>query len=243
MTKAVGFDQKIQLHQLNFAAQKYGQVPIATMHSMLDDYLMQDIAGAGSRRCAHAIIMKIWWSVEEEYAYLRDYIASQYNYLVKEEKDFVHWCMTCLAYPFFRLHINHLGKHFRLADEVRSRTILSEMKNVYGDRRRIEVATGAVFSTIKHWGFVQMNKPGVYSLPEKRIEIVNPILKMLLIEVLMNHYDTNALTLETVNNSAIFFPFDYHVGIGDLDKKRFTTFSTVRDTVLERNTQIPYSTE
>lgn len=241
MTKAVGFDQKIQLHQLNFAAQKHGQVPIATMHSMLDDYLMQDIAGAASRRCAHAIIMKIWWTVEEDYKYLRDYIANQYGYFVKEEKDFVHWCMTCLAYPFFRYHINHLGKHFRLADEVRSRTILSEMKNLYGDRRRVEVATGAVFSTIKHWRFVQMKKPGVYSLPEKQLEIFNPTLKMLLIEVLMNHYETNTLTLETVNNSAIFFPFDYHIGIGDLDKQRFTTFLTVRDAVIERNTQIPYS--
>ena len=62
-----------------------------------------------------------------------------------------------------------------------------------------------------------------------------------LIEVLLKYYDASSLTLETVNNSAIFYPFDYHVGIGDLDKQRFTTFSTVRDIVIERNTQIPYS--
>lgn len=241
MTKAVGFDQKIQLHQLNFAAEQFGKVPIAKMHNMLDDYLLQDIAGAASRRCAHAIIMKIWWSVDDVYKYLRDYINNEYRYLIKEEKDFVNWCMTCLAYPFFRYHVNHLGKNFRLADEVRSRTILSEMKNLYGDRRRIEVATGAVFSTVKSWGFVQMKKPGVYNIPIKCFEIDNSLLKMLLIEVLMNHYETNTLTLETINNSAIFFPFDYHIGIGDLDKERFTIFNTIRDTVIERNTKIPYS--
>ena len=86
-----------------------------------------------------------------------------------------------------------------------------------------------------------MVKVGQYESYKIEISMQNPLLHSLLIEVLLKHYDASTLTMETVNNSAIFFPFDYHVGIGDLDKQRFTIFSTVRDTVIERNTQIPYS--
>lgn len=239
--KAVGFDQKILLHQLDFAVKKLNQVPIASMHSLLDEYLMSDIKGAASRRCAHAIIMKIWWSVEERYKMVRDYVALFYPDLTNDEKHFVHWCMTCLSYPFLREQVNHIGKHFRLADIVRSRTILAEMKNLYGDRRRVEVASGAVFSTMKNWYLLSMSSPGLYHMPEKLIEIHSSELKMLLLEVLMEHLDTNNVTLEYVNSSAIFFPFDYHVSIGDLDQQRFTVIKTIRDTIIERNPKIPYS--
>ncbi|MER2170825.1 MAG: hypothetical protein ABS938_09320 [Psychrobacillus psychrodurans] len=239
--KAVGFDQKILLHQLDFAVKNLNQIPVASMHSLLDEYLINDIKGAASRRCAHAIIMKIWWSVEERHKIIRDYAASFYSDLTKKEKLFVHWCMTCLAYPFLREQVNHLGKHFRLADTVRSRTIVAQMKNLYGDRRRVEVAAGAVFSTTKNWYLLSMSSPGVYQIPEKRIEIHSSELKMLMLEVLMEHLDTNNVTLEYVNSSAIFFPFDYHITIGDLDQQRFTVIKTISDTIIERNSKIPYS--
>lgn len=241
--KAVGFDQKILLHQLDFASQKLNEISIKKMHSLLDEHLMSDIKGNASRRCAHAIIMKIWWSVEENHRIIRDYAHHLYPTLMKTEKYLLHWCMTCLAYPFFKEQINYLGKHLRMADEVRSRVVLAEMKNLYGDRRRVEVATGAVLSTVKNWNFVNMTSPGVYRMPEKRIEIHSSELKQLMVEVLMDHLDTNSVTLEMVNNSAIFFPFDYHIGTGDLNEKRFAIIKNIRDTIIEKNPKIPYSFE
>ncbi|WP_019416002.1 hypothetical protein [Paenisporosarcina sp. TG20] len=241
--KVVGFDQKILLHHLDFATQKLNEIPIKNMHSLLDEYLMSDIKGTGTRRCAHAIIMKIWWSVEGNHRFIRDHAHHIYPILTKTENQLLHWCMTCLAYPFFKEQVNYLGKHLRMADEVRSRVVLAEMKNLYGDRRRVEVATSAVFSTIKNWNIVKMTSPGVYQMPEKRIEINSSELKNLMVEVLMDHLDTNSVILEMVNNSAIFFPFDYHISTGDLNEKRFTIIKNIRDTIIERNPKIPYSFE
>lgn len=239
--KAVGFDQKILLHQLDFAAQKVNKIPIKEMHQFLDEFLMSDIQGAASRRCAHAIIIKIWWSVEENHQLIRDFAHHIYPSLNKREKTLLHWCMTCLAYPFFKEQVNFLGKQFRMADDVRSRIVLAEMKNLYGDRRRVEVATGAVFSTIKNWELVCMNSPGNYQLPNEKLVIHSPQLKQLMVEVLMDHLDTNSVTIEMINNSAIFFPFDYHIGIGDIvEQKRFTIIKNIRDTIIERNPKTPY---
>lgn len=241
--KAVGFDQKILLHQLDFATQKLNGISIKEMHNLLDEYLMSDIRGNASRRCAHAIIMKVWWSVEENHRLIRDYAHYLYPTLTINEKLFLHWCMTCLAYPFLKEQVNYLGKHLRMADEVRTRVVLAEMKNLYGDRRRVEVATSAVFSTIKNWNLVKMTSPGVYRLPEERIKIHSSELKHLIVEVLMEHLETNSVTLEMANNSAIFFPVDYHISTGDLDEKRFTIIKSIRDTIIERNPEIPYSFE
>jgi len=241
--KAVGFDQKILLHQLNFATQYFNEIPIKNMHSLLDEYLTSDIKGTASKRCAHSIIMKIWWSVEENHRLIRDYAHHLYPTLTKTDKHLLHWCMTCLAYPFFKEQVNYLGKHLRMVDKVRSRVVLAEMKNIYGDRRRVEVATGAVFSTIKNWNLIKMTSSGVYQMPEERIVIHTSELKQLMVEVLMDHLDTNSVTLEMVNSNAIFFPFDYHINTGDLNVKRFSIIKNIRDTIIERNPKIPYSFE
>lgn len=239
--KPVGFDQKIQLHQLDFVLKNIGKVSNNEMHSLLDHYLLNDIQGPASRRCAHAIIMKIWWSVEQHHTLIRDYLVSNYSLLSSQEKGSLHWCMTTLAYTFFREQVNYLGKNFRMADEVRSKTVVAEMKNLYGDRRRVEVATGAVFASIKNWGFINMIKPGVYMLPNEKVNIDSPILKQLMVEVLMEHLQTDSVSLEMVNNSAIFFPFNYHISIGDLAQDRFSIVRNIRDTFIERNPKIPYS--
>lgn len=239
----VGFDQKVLIHQLDFVASKVNQTSTTNMHELLKNYLINDIKGNASRRCAHAIIMKIWWSVDEGHIPVRDYAAIIYPNLTTSEKKFVHWCMTCLAYPFLRKQVNYTGKQFRLADDVTSRTIVAEMKSMYGDRRRIEVATGAVLSTVKNWNILEMSSPGLYHLPERKIEIHESELKFFILEVLFEHLNSNNVTLEYVNNNALFFPFDYHVSIGDLNHPRFTIIKTINDTVIERNPKIPYLIE
>lgn len=238
--KAVGFDQRILLRQLDFAVDHLNRTSINEMHKLLDNFLREDIAGKASRRCAHAIVMKIWWSVPEKHRIIRDYAVSLFPLLKNEEKVFVHWCMTSLAYPFFYEQVNHLGKHLRMADEVRSRVIINEMKRLYGDRRRVEVATSAIFTTVKSWSLIERSKPGVYYL-RKQSQIESSDLKQLLIDVLMEYHDTDSLSIEMLNNSAIMFPFDYYLTIGDINYKRFTIVKSISSTIVERNPKIPYS--
>lgn len=243
MTKAVGFDQKIQFNHLDTTVKllRYHLGNEKVMYNLLDGHLLETVKGNKSRKNAITMLMKAWNFVDDTIFDLRKIALEEYPYLTEVEKKFVHYCFVCLAYPFFREQASYIGKQFKQADMIYSRTVLANMKNLYGERRRVEVATGAVFASIKEWELITMVKVGQYESYKMEISVQNPLLHSLLIEVLLKHYDASTLTMETVNNSAIFFPFDYHVGIGDLDKQRFTIFSTVRDTVIERNTQIPYS--
>lgn len=243
MTKAVGFDQKIQFNHLDTTANLFrhnlGQEK--ELYHLLDTQLFDSIRGEKSRKNAITMLMKIWNFTDENVKALRDKAIEEYSYLNLVEKKFVHYCLTCLAYPFFTEQVAYLGKHFKHADVVCSRTIVANMKDLYGERRRVEVAASAVFGSLKEWQLIDMMKVGQYQHKKADIVLENPLLSDLLLEVLLKYYNATSLVIETVNHSAIFFPFDYHIGIGDLNKERFTVFHTIRDTVIERNTTIPYS--
>ena len=239
--KPVGFDQKIQFQHLDFLANALGTSKPIKLYEVLDDKLLGIIKGTMSRKHVITILMKIWVGVEAEAEFIRDSILKEYPYLSSDEKRCVHYCLTCIAYPFYREQMNYLGKYLKMADTVKSKMLVSQMKSLYGDRRRVEVASSAVFSSSKDWGIITMDKPGVYSAIENRLTVNDKLVKNLLIEVLMEHLSTNTVSIEMVNASALFFAFDYHITIGDIDTKRFTIINNIRDTLIERNPQNPYS--
>ena len=239
--KPVGFDQKIQFQHLDFLANALGTSKPIKLYEVLDDKLLGIIKGTISRKHVITILMKIWVGVESEVEFIRDSIIKEYPYLSSDEKRCVHYCLACIAYPFYREQMNFLGKYLKMADTVKSKMLVSQMKSLYGDRRRVEVAASAVFSSSKDWGIITMDKPGVYSAIENRLTINDKLVKNLLIEVLMEHLSTNTVSIEMVNASALFFAFDYHITVGDIDTKRFTIINNIRDTLIERNPQNPYS--
>ena len=239
--KPVGFDQKIQFQYLDFLANALGTSKPIKLYEVLDDKLLGIIKGTMSRKHVITILMKIWVGVEAEAEFIRDSILKEYPYLSSDEKRCVHYCLACIAYPFYREQMNYLGKYLKMADTVKSKVLVSQMKSLYGDRRRVEVASSAVFSSSKDWGIITMDKPGVYSAIENRLTVNDKLVKNLLIEVLMEHLSTNTVSIEMVNASALFFAFDYHITVGDIDTKRFTIINNIRDTLIERNPQNPYS--
>ena len=240
--KAVGVDQKIQLEHLDSTAN------LLRIHSNLNEIypelngkLLTSIKGDKSRKNAITMLMKTWGLVDESIKDIHSSLINEYPYFTQEEKLFVHYCLTCIAYPFFRTQMTYIGKQLKMADVVYSKTVTAEMKNLYGDRRRVEVATGAVFSSVKDWELITICKPGSYEKNAIKLQISNPLILTLMLETIMHYLDTTSISTEFMNNSAIFFPFDYHVSIGDLDKKRFTVIKTIRDTLIEKNPKIPYS--
>ena len=239
--KPVGFDQKIQFQHLDFLANTLGMSKSINLYTVLDDKLIGIIKGTMSRKHVITILMKIWVGVESDVESIRDNIIKEYPYLSSDEKRCVHYCLTCIAYPFYREQMNYIGKYLKMADTVKSKVLVSQMKSLYGDRRRVEVASSAVFASSKDWGVITMDKIGVYSAIDKRLDVTDKLVKSLLIEVLMEHLSTNTVSIEMVNASALFFAFDYHVTVGDIDTKRFTIINNIRDTLIERNPQNPYS--
>lgn len=232
MAKPIGFDQKVLLLHLDFTANEARRLERKEMYEVLDNFLRADIQGAKSRKNAITMLMKIWYLVGENHVSIREKALEMFPFLKQEERVLLHWCMTILAYPFFNDLIREMGLQFRMQDTLPSQILGRKMKSLYGERRRVEVATSAVLSSIKSWGITEPNKKHSYSLP-KKIEVHSPELKLLIAEVLLICNDAHILPLELMNNNALFFPFDYHIKAGDLTETQFELVKSIDMTIVE----------
>lgn len=236
MKKPVGFDQKVLLHHLDFTANHTKENSRSDMYELLDGYLRNDITGAKSRKNAVTMLMKIWYLVDEEMRPVRDKLLDVFSSFTKEERLLVHWGMTLAAYPFFKDVAQEFGKLFRLQDEVKSVEIGKRIKEAYGDRRRVEVATSAVIMSMKAWGILLPNKNRSYRLHPK-IQVENPDLQGFIIQTLLQVLENTSLQLDIAQNHSLFFPFSYELNVLELRQKSdLSLYRQGIDTfVVERN--------
>lgn len=219
MKKAVGFDQKILLHQLDHMAKEMESNERNELYSLMDDYLKSDISGDKSRLNARTIIFKIWCLVPEAHQYLQQQAVQMYSHASSSERLLFHWGLTVLAYPFFRDVVHEMGKMFKLQDELPSEQLGRKMKNLYGDRRRVEVATSAVLTTLRSWDVIETKKS--VNRISQTISIDNSECQAWLAEVLLTGMEAEAMTMQMINTHPLLFPFSYKVAQSDLKTDRF----------------------
>ncbi|PWA07897.1 hypothetical protein DCC39_15965 [Pueribacillus theae] len=237
MTKPVGFDQKVLLHHLDCTAKQSKRHSKKDMYAILDGFLREDITGAKSRKNAITMLMKIWYNVPDDIKDIRDEVLNEFNEFTKEERLIAHWCMTIIAYPFFKEVVTEFGRLFQLQDTVSSMSIGKRMKESYGDRRRVEVATGAAISSLRAWGIISPIKNRSYKENDK-VAIVNPLLHGLLFETILFALDSHSLYGHTITNHPMFFPFQFDLNLHKLREYRnnFTFhFEGVENLVVEKN--------
>lgn len=223
MSKLVGFDQKILLHHLDFTAKHTKNHSRAEMYELLDGYLRADITGTKSRKNAATMLMKIWFLVDEEMIETRDQMLSLLQTLTKDERLLIHWGMTLAAYPFFKDEAFELGRLFRLQDEIQSSAIVRRMKATYGDRRRVEVASSAVFMSMREWDVLVQEKRGYYTL-SREFRVENIEIQSFVIQILLHILDVSSLQLKEIQNHPLFFPFNYDFNTYELRQQKSLVF-------------------
>lgn len=222
MKKAVGFDQKILLHHMDFIAREIPRTEkLQDLYEKVDQFLTADIAGAKARLNARTILFKIWVHVAQEYESLRAEALEITNHIPQSERKAVHWGMTLLAYPFFADLVTDLGSLFKIQQEVPSAQISRMMKARYGDRRRVEVSISATLTTLREWGMMISPKKAVQTPPSERIPIHNAALKQWLCEVLLRVAEVSALPIEQFRDHPLLFPFQIEMASEEFDRERF----------------------
>jgi len=220
MAKPVGFDQKIKLYYLDYIAREASSTDRKNMYEKLDEFLSADVRGAMAKKHVITMLMKIWYLVPDEVKGLRQRALELLPYLSPRDRLVLHWGMTLQAYPFFKDVTSEMGNLFGLQNEVPSQQIGRKMKGLYGDRRRVEVATTAVLMSIKAWGFIERSKSNIYTLPEK-YEINNTALKLWLAEVILRVSDYQYMPLEMIPAAQVVFPFQFKINIREFEQSNF----------------------
>ena len=163
--------------------------------------------------------MKIWCTVEPDYAELQREALQVFPQASAQEKILLHWGMTLLAYPFFKCVIEEMGNLLKLQNEVSSRQLNRRIKLLYGDRRRVEVAFSAVLGSLKSWGVIEHKEKTIYTLPG-RINVQGSFYKNWILEVLLRVSEYNIMPVDMLTSQAAFFPFEFEVNIAELHGTR-----------------------
>jgi hypothetical protein len=219
MKKAVGFDQKLQLHQLDYTARELTRAANKQhLYDLVDQYLMSDIAGAKARLNARTILFKIWVLVGTENEYLRDRAAQLFSNASKEERLLLHWGLMLLAYPFLKDMADQVGRLFQLHGEFSSMQLGRKIYSLYGERRRVSVSIGAVLGTFKALEIITEKKK-IYQNAEKKY-IQNTDLKQWFIEVLLKATERSAIELKQILSEPCVFPFALEITESELKNSR-----------------------
>ncbi|RCW52056.1 hypothetical protein [Paenibacillus prosopidis] len=206
MKKAVGFDQKLQLHQLDFIARELTRTDSRQqMYDLVDQYLMSDIAGSKARVNARTILFKIWVLVGEENEELRDRAIQMFGNASKDERLLLHWGLMILAYPFLKDMAEQIGRLIQLHGEFSSLQLGRKIFSLYGERRRVSVSITAVLGTFKSLEVITEQKRIYQSADKKQIQKSD--LKLWMTEVLLKATERSAIELKQIANEPCIFPF------------------------------------
>jgi len=219
--KIVGFDCRISLRHLDYTAREAQQSDLKTMYRKVHEFLQQDIGGYTSRKKATTMLMRIWYLVKEEYKDLQKEAFALLSQASEEERPVIHWGMTMLAYTFFTDLAAELGHFFTLQTEVAPELIGRKMKRLYGDKRRVEVATTAVLLSMKSWGILAREKNGKYTMKGKTA-VNNKDLRLWLAQVIIRVSKFQALPIEMITSAAFVFPFKFELNINEMENRGFS---------------------
>lgn len=228
MERIVGFDYHLRLSHLDFIAQEASTTKRRELYQKLDQFLQTDIKSPASRGKVKTMLMRVWRPIQEERQKLQEEALRLLPLLTEKERVAAHWGMTLLAYTFFRDLTSELGACFKLQDEAASAQLHRKMRRLYGDTRRVDVATSAVLASLKSWGVIKTIKPYFYTREEKFI-LTNQALKLWLTEVIIRASDYQALPLPLAPKASYVFPFQFTLNTNEFDTNRLTIYNQSLD--------------
>src|SRR5690606_29559111 len=119
----------------------------------------------------------------------------------------IHWGMVGAVYPFWMMVATHVGRLLRLQGSAAASQIQRRIREQYGERATVSVATRRVLRSFVDWGVLRdTESDGIYSAG-----IITPVqdlrLTVWLTEALLRASANDSVPLWDLVNSPSLFPF------------------------------------
>ena len=214
MAKMVGLSRKITLGWLNKAAEFYGEREENTdLKQQISDYLSFEIDSAINLRKTTAILLNVWCFEDT----VRKHLREKAQALLVDDKNnalLAHWCMLLAAYPIFVDSTKLIGKLLEFQDEFKLSTLKEKVFEQWGERATLYHSLDKIMATLVELGALERMGKGLYK--QKGKLAVNKKEKELLLHTMLVLNCGNGINIDNLNNSPIFFPFEYSITMEDL---------------------------
>jgi hypothetical protein len=227
MRKVVGISQKIKRAWLDAVLDRLAKTTDrAELRTFLDEHLKGDLPGTESRAKASGIILRDWTDIPAERVALRDRAVALLPRISGQERIWLHWGMTALAYPFFRDTAEVVGRLLALQDDFTTTQVQGRMLTTWGDRATSKEAVQKLITSLVDWEVLRSTKTKGHFLLARKITASIPDLELWLLEALMGASAADEIEAQQLLRLPESFPFKLSVGVADL--RRHESFNIHR---------------
>jgi len=219
MRKIVGISQKIKRAWLDAVLDR---LVITTdesdLRTFLDKHLKEELPGKESRAKAAGIILRVWSGIPPERVRLRERAVALLPRISGQERIWLHWGMSALAYPFFRDTAEIVGRLLALQDDFSTAQVQARLLTSWGDRATSREAAQKLITALVDWDVLRSTKIKGNFLLARKIKASIPDLQIWLIEALLMASVADEIEAQQLLRLPESFPFTISVGVTDLRK-------------------------
>ncbi len=151
--RRIGFDRELNLNWLDLTAGLVLEgLDIQRIRQELLERLADEIPGEKARKNTITVLTRIWVRVPREQQTLHSEALTLLPRVSSEDRLWLHWGMSLLAYPFFHDVASTVGHLLNLQGEFESTQVLRRMRESWGHRTTLERAVQRLLRTFANWG-------------------------------------------------------------------------------------------
>ena len=148
----IGLDRELSLSWLDLTAGLVQEgLDIHQIRQELTARLAVEIPGKEACRKTVTVLTRIWIRVPQEHRALQAEALSLLPQVGPEDRLWLHWGMSLLAYRFFRDVASTVGRLLHLQGEYESPQVLRRMQESWGQRTTLERAVHRLLRTFVNW--------------------------------------------------------------------------------------------
>jgi hypothetical protein len=219
MRKVVGIDRKIKRAWLDKVLDRLATTKDEKeLRTFLDRALKEELPGTESRAKSVGIVLRIWSGVPKERLALRDRAVALLPKISGQERIWLHWGMTVLAYPFFRDAAEVVGRLLALQDDFTTAQVQARLVTTWGDRATSKEAAQKLLTTLVDWEVLRSAKTKGQFLLARKMTASAPELQLWLLEALLAASAADEIEAQQLLRLPESFPFTLTIGVADLRK-------------------------
>lgn len=209
MNRIIGFDRKLRLDWLDHTVGLcQDDLAPSILAERLDSRLSGEIAGSEARRKTVIVLRRIWANVPEEQRSLRNEALDMAGRISPEERLWLHWGMSLLAYPFFRDVAATVSQLGRLQDIFSQAQIQRRMIEGWGQRTTLQRAVRRLLRTFIEWQVLtETEMRGEYAMAPTR-QTENQGLALWFLDSALRAHEAEQVVLRELTELPYAFPFD-----------------------------------
>jgi hypothetical protein len=196
-----------------------------TMRADLDQFLKHEMEGVESRRKTIDVLVGIWHKT----ALIDQSLHSQaLEFLLRvpvNERIWLHYGLTLLAYPFFRQTVAVIGQFAKTGEPVTRSAIKNRLAAEIGHLGSLNRASERIVASLGDWGILShLSETHIYNPKIQSLNTpINDLQTWLLTCALIAH-PSNEITIDDLLRLPELFPFKLTVTIDHLrSNSRLTT--------------------